>query len=375
MIHTFEISYSTVIESEVLALMDAFGFPQQKVRKVIDFRPSKRKACVRQPIPRQYAGIGIKHAQMYREIDKQTGGAAYSFSLKLEPQVMLVHHRTIDLYRATNENNELLRHAFHAAMNNFIDDTSIPNITELDFWNCKRIDYTHNLVFGSSDDKQLFLDLSKKTSKYTRQREKRSIKGVDKYDQSTAEANRSSKVTFYDKQREIQDKREGMPEDEKERLMRAAENIVRYEVQCKYGKVMSIKKSFSFPSRRIMYYLDEGVAHKVLLDTYKETVGTGDFYYFYRAKKIIEASAYSTRKRHTLFDWMRFVAQSRSLYRARQLFLARGHRIKKTKIVVQGTAATFTQHIKDVEAIGLNPIMIPKDWGVKEFKNPIAQLR
>ena len=312
---------------------------------------------------------GIKDFFVLRRDDDLTGYPQYFAILELEPLVMLLGARTVDLFRADPYNVALLKARFQTIMEAYIPDRWF---SSLDSWNCRRVDYTFNFRFDRIQDKLLFLYLTKKTSLHVRRQPKR-ILCLKIHEQSTAEGNDSVKLLFYDKARQIEETYNNFPIYQKRELMLDAENIVRFEVQCKKGRVLSLQRKYRFPNRNIIHYLNEDIAQEILFDEYTKSVGRGNFFSLYWGKKEIDKSNFSAPKKLRLVQLLQLIAQARHVSIAKKQFIV-GTRIKRTDIVVKGSAATFRHYLHDLAELGINPMLIPKDWKVTHFTNPIEQL-
>ncbi|MBR0290407.1 MAG: hypothetical protein IJQ82_15655 [Selenomonadaceae bacterium] len=192
-------------------------------------------------------------------------------------------------------------------------------------------------------------------------------------DQSTAEGNDSVKIMFYDKARQIDETYNNFPLCQQLELMLDAENIVRFEVQCKKGRVLTLQRKYRFPNRNILHFLNEDIVQEILLDEYLKTVGSGNFFSLYWAKKEIDKSNFSAPKKLHLVQLLQLIAQARHVSIAKKQFIA-STRIKRTDIVVKGSDATFRNYLRDLTELGINPMLIPKDQKFTHFSNPIGQL-
>lgn len=381
--HTIEISLPPFTDTtQAERLLRLFHMPQYKIDKIIKFRPDHRKAVITHKLSKDYPDMGIKHVRMYRdEASPISGGRMFILYLKIEPQMMLEGKRTINLFHCLPDNIAKLEEVFHEAITNFISEDEYPEFVNLNYWNCSRIDYTQNLMFESDEEASLFLSLSKRTSRYLRRRPVKlkpqdSEEPIDK-EQSTAEINKSSKIIFYKKKKQIMESYGGMPQEEMQHLLEDAEGIIRYEVQCKGGKVNSLKRARQLSSRSISHFLSEELANYLLYKSYCETIGRGDFMYLPMMEKAIKQSGYATRLKNSLIKTEHLIAQSRSIAQGRANFISGDYRVKGLGII-GGTEVTFRTHLNKMAGININPYPIPKDWikgKEKILANPIDQIR
>lgn len=365
MIHTFTLIQSLNLD-QLNDIIARFHFNQLECAQLFG---NDRFQTVRRVLSTSHQDSGIKHFFVLRRDDDQTGCPLYFAILELEPLVMLLGARTVDLFRADPCNVALLQERFQTIMEAYIPDRWF---SSLDSWNCRRIDYTFNFRFDCIHDKLFFLDMTKKTSLHVRRKPKRIFR-LKINDQSTAEGNDSVKLLFYDKARQIAETYNNLPMSQQRELMFDAENIVRFEVQCKKGRVLTLQRRYHFPNKNILHYLNEDIAQEILLDEYTKSVGSGNFFSLYWVKKEINKSNFSAPKKLRLVQLLQLIAQARHVSIAREQFIA-GTCIKRTNIIVKGSDSTFRHYLHDLEELGINPMLIPKDWKVTHFTNPIEQL-
>ena len=365
MIHTFSLIQSLGLE-QLDYLTERLHFDQLERNRLFG---NEHFQTVHRFFSTPHQEFGIKDFFVLRRDDDLTGCPMFFAILEIEPLVMLLGARTVDLFFADSYNVSLLQERFLSVMQTYFSDSCF---SYLDFWNCRRIDYTFNFFFDRIEDKLLFLNMTKKTSRHVRRQPKR-IFALKIYDQSTAEGNNSVKILFYDKSRQIEETYKHLPISQQRELMLAAENIVRFEVQCKKGRVLSLQRKYRFPNRNILHFLNENIAQEILLDEYTKSVGRGNFFSLYWAKKEIDKSNFSASKKIHLVQLLQLIAQARHVSIAREQFI-KGTRIKRTNITVKGSDSTFRHYLRDLADLGINPMLIPKERKVTHLTNPIGQL-
>ncbi len=357
MVHTFDIGMMFYGRDEAIELMKLFNFSRPSVRK-FDIKEYARKDMGR-------IRKGIKYFQMTKCMyEEQCIG--YSFTIRMEPWLFITQKESIDLFFCSSENIDALTALFKTFMIQYVRGTGYDYLAELSVWNCRRIDYTHNIHFDDKLGADTFYKLSKRTSLHRRTAVKRR-KDEKKFAQSTAEGNRSNKSIFYDKRAQIEEDYAGMDSDDLDDLMESAENVIRYELQCYKGKVSTIMRKYKLKDRSIIRFLDECIANDLLFKQYEASIGYGDFYELYRAKSRImhyegelsKGQRITPGMREKLVQFMQLVADTRSLEVARQCF-PEGRTIKNSNIFVQGSDNTFLGRIKDLAAMGINPVAIPR---------------
>lgn len=365
MIHTFSLIQSLGLE-QLDYLIERLHFDQLERDRLFG---NERFQTVHRFFSSPHQECGIKDFFVLRRDDELTGCPMFFAILEMEPMVMLLGARTVDLFKADPYNVAQLKARFQAIMEQYL-----PNrwFSSLDSWNCRRVDYTFNFRFDRIQDKLLFLDMTKKTSRHVRRQPKR-IFTLKIFNQSTAEGNNSVKLLFYDKSRQIAETYNDLPISQQRELMLAAQNIVRFEVQCKKGRVLTLQRKYRFPNRNILHFLNEDIAQEILIDEYTKSVGRGNFFSLYWAKKEIDKSKFSSSKKLHMVQLLQLIAQARHVSIAREQFIA-GTRIKRTNITVKGSDSTFRHYLRDLADLGINPMLIPKERKVTHLTNPIEQL-
>ena len=365
MVHTVELIQSLEQEavSDIITSLKITEQEQDQLFSDTKFQSVRRSLNSHDP------ETGIKKFAIFRRDDNQTGYTAYYASVEIEPLVMIKEKLTVDLFEATPVNVLTLRFRFRAVMSRYFSHESLINLQS---WLCRRIDYTFNFRFNNTADKDLFLELTRKTSHYVRKHLKR-VSRLALKNQSAAEGNSSVKVIFYDKSKQIEKVYNDIPSSQKQSLLDAADNFIRFEVQCLKGRVLSLRRKNRFSDRCILHYLNEDIAKDVLISEYRNSVGLGDFYSFYWAKKRIEQSSFSPKKKQSLVRLLQLIAQARHVSIAKEQFI-KGMKIKRTDITVQGSITTFKSYLRDFNSLGINPMLIPKERKITHFTNPIVQL-
>ena len=170
---------------------------------------------------------------------------------------------------------------------------------------------------------------------------------------------KSITINCYRKSKELQDRREKGSTIITQEIINEAEDIIRFEVQCKYHKVYSLLKSVNESTSFFNKYSDLLGYKACLLPIncyYKVTIGAGDWYSLSEAQKIIEKCGFNKQKAERLLNVLREVSQCRSLAEA------------KAKHQDSDLAA-FKRTVKDLADIGINPVTIPREWSIKHIPN------
>jgi len=142
--------------------------------------------------------------------------------------------------------------------------------------------------------------------------------------------------------------------------MDEAQDIIRFEVQCKYRKMYTLSKQAmdagAFSYNKYQSLLAPDMCGKIIREYFKKTIGMGDWYTLQEAFKKIAACNFNSQKENRLCSALQEVSQCRSL--------------SKAKAKHQGNDLdAFKRTIKDLSDIGINPVTIPKEWGVAHIPN------
>lgn len=172
----------------------------------------------------------------------------------------------------------------------------------------------------------------------------------------------SVNINCYRKAVELQQRAEKTKGDTKEVLLeisQAAQDIIRFEVQCKYPKMHALSMQTGgcdFTLNKYFDLLGDPTCLKQINNYYKKTIGAGDWFSLAVAQRIIKKKRFNSQKEVRLLNALREVSQCRSLAVA--------------KAKHQGSdLAAFKRTLKDLTEIGINPVTIPRDWGIKHIPN------
>ena len=134
----------------------------------------------------------------------------------------------------------------------------------------------------------------------------------------------------------------------------AAQNIIRFEIQCKYHKTYAL--SHKTEKVEINELLSPFNCVKVVSNYYKRIISSGDWYTLQEAIHIVEEQHFNSQKEKRLVNALQIVNQCRSL--------------AKAKASCQGyELAVFKRTLNELSSLNINPVTIPKEWGIKHIPN------
>lgn len=287
-----------------------------------------------------------------------TSNGYYRIYLRVEPQTLIKGRRTIDVFECSTDSVTKLRSAL---------DNVIENISSIlpysDRWSVSRIDFTMNL-----------------TSEYVKECVALAKKGKDPYQYtdpvnkpgSSYRKSKSVILNYYDKFDHVSKKINIDSYDAY--LLEEAQNIYRIEVQClNHNKLKHIRKKFELSSESNLYtYLRSDIAEWAFLSYYDSVIGRADYYSLAAAIKIVKSKEWNNRKKENVVKWLKLIAQARSISKARQQFVE-GTTLDHSTFV-KGSLNTFRNYEKACREINVNPVTIPKDWGIKYIPNPVKSI-
>ncbi len=134
--------------------------------------------------------------------------------------------------------------------------------------------------------------------------------------------------------------------------LEAARDMIRFEVQCKYIKTYNLSQKVI----EDMSLLKNETCYGILRDYFRKTVGGGDWYTLQEAIRIIKFNHFNQQKERRLIEALQFVNQCRSVSKAKQM--CSDDELEK-----------FKRTLTDISDLRINPVTIPKEWGIKHIQN------
>lgn len=138
-------------------------------------------------------------------------------------------------------------------------------------------------------------------------------------------------------------------------------DLIRFEVQCKYPKVYAISSKIekrAGGSHSIL--MKEMISDKVCRDTiekyFHKIVRKGNYFTLDGARWMVEAYHFRRDKEERLIEVLEFISECRGIAKAKDKF--RGEELKE-----------FKRSLKDLDEIFVNPVTIPRNWGIDYIPN------
>ncbi|MGM8215814.1 phage/plasmid replication domain-containing protein [Bacillaceae bacterium W0354] len=233
--------------------------------------------------------------------------------------------------------------------------------THFDNHTLTRIDYRYDVEIPEEKHRELIFHLFEKyTNKYFY---KQKIKwGKDstgkplKYETSQYHKNKSVEFIIYDKEEERNAK---IKNGEDIKVEHYEKNVIRYELRLKNRHLNAMKRADKGKGRpkKLKVYFNDQLYKQYMSKHILPIARRGDFYKINKAEKIIENSHFTKNKKQKLRTFL--VNISKNGIDAPKKYLS---------------PPTYRQYLKDIESLGVNPILIPKNRSdfPSHFKNPFT---
>ena len=143
-------------------------------------------------------------------------------------------------------------------------------------------------------------------------------------------------------------------------MLDESQDIIRFEVQCKYLKMYALnrwaEKSGNHKTNKYESLLTNEMCSEIVSDYYKKTIGKGDWNSQQYAVRRIRLCKFNSQKEKRLIDTLNFVNGCKTLSDAKSAF--KGDDLK-----------AFKRTLNDLSNLGINPVVIPKNWEIKYIPN------
>ena len=138
------------------------------------------------------------------------------------------------------------------------------------------------------------------------------------------------------------------------KILESAKDILRLEIQCKKGKTDYIKYKYNFDIKYLGYFTSEELSLKIIASYFYKIIGKGDYYKLDKARAIINSSQHTKATKDKLINVLELINKHKSIDKARE-----NSNYSKD---------SFNRYIKQIRALGVNPITIPRRWTIDNLK-------
>lgn len=140
----------------------------------------------------------------------------------------------------------------------------------------------------------------------------------------------------------------------------AAKDIIRFEVQCKYHKIYDLSRkveaSGDHDVNKYKSLLAQVACVNIINDYFNKAIEKGDWHTLHDAIRIIESKHFNRQKEKRLIDALYLVNTYRSIAKAKAIYQ-------------DDELDAFKRTLKDLSNLNINPVTIPKWWGIKHIPN------
>lgn len=137
-------------------------------------------------------------------------------------------------------------------------------------------------------------------------------------------------------------------------------NIIRFEVQCKYNKVYSMLRAIveNAPySNKVLYeLLSADFSKKVISNYFSRVILGGDYYTLQYAIQLIQSYCFKGQKEQRLINTLNLINQCRGISKA-------------LDTLTDEESRGFIYALNELEQIKINPVTMPKEFGIKRIPN------
>lgn len=143
-------------------------------------------------------------------------------------------------------------------------------------------------------------------------------------------------------------------------ILEAAQDIIRFEVQCKYHKTFTLnQKAEALGNHDLNKYktiLGQAFYNEQVYSYWNKVIGKGDWYSMQEAIRIIQSKPFNSQKENRLIEALHSVSQHRSIATAKSLL--EGYRLE-----------AFKRTLNELSNLNINPVTIPKRWNICHIPN------
>lgn len=338
MLHTIELT--TRVEASIFyALRRAYG---------MQVFPISQKT-------EEFRNYGFREVQL--NINDINGMINRLVVIRLNPKVLLDTQETLLSTQASEMH--LIAKAFNERKLSIFGESS-KELPDFDQWTCRRIDYCIDVV---TEHVSSYVTLFQRCKLPSHHYDIMVKKKGSSYMKSL-----SVTLNFYDKFDQFKKHLLALDKTMTHKELNEVTNMLRFEIQCKRSKTDYIKRREGFDSKSIEHFLDPLLSNKLILDYYDKSIGAGDFYSLHTARAIVERADIQLRTKQTLLSMLKLIAQARSVEKARVQFIA-GVDIG-VGTIIKGSRKAFNDNLKKIRLLGVNPVTIPRNWGIAFLPNP-----
>lgn len=143
-------------------------------------------------------------------------------------------------------------------------------------------------------------------------------------------------------------------------VLDSATGVIRFEIQFKYYRTYrlskTVERSGNHDINKYESLLNLEMCTDIVNQYFNKVIGKGDWYTLQAAIHKIQSQHFNKQRENRLISALQHINQCRSLAKAKASF--QDNELK-----------SFKRTLKELSSLGINPVTIPKEWGVKHIPN------
>lgn len=258
----------------------------------------------------------------------------------------------------------ILESDFKLLQKNFESTVSdiLPAYTDINKWLLIRIDYNIDLKMSQKEVEHYITLLQRGGKHYSWKIHRLRDSTKEQHPKgSVIFDNQQYSINIYNKyfERQCAQIRRGVTDEQE---LQDSYGILRIEVQSKNKRIRRIKEQFynDIEGRPIEYFLKYEIAIPSIIKALKAIAVNGDYYSYRKALKIAREGIKRKDTLKSVGKFLESVSRYRSLWKAKKEYLRNGNKETSLETI-----------LKNLAKLNINPVTIPKSFGVKSMKNPI----
>ena len=166
---------------------------------------------------------------------------------------------------------------------------------------------------------------------------------------------KSVTINCYQKHKQLKAKFNDCPD------LETSQNLIRFEVQCKYLKTYLLSKDIKRKQELSEYdvireMLSEDFCKEIIKKYFNKVIRRGDYFTLNEAIRQVQLQHFSKKKEARLIMELRRINQFRGIY--------------KVRATLQGEELEmFRRTLRDLSEINVNPVTIPREWNITRIPN------
>lgn len=143
-------------------------------------------------------------------------------------------------------------------------------------------------------------------------------------------------------------------------ILDASYNIIRFEIQCKHPKTYSLsaisEQLGDTKTNKYKTLLSKNVCLDIIDKYYRKTIGMGDWYTLQEAIQKVKSECFNIQHENRLIAALQLINQKRNIPKAKEQ-------------LSNNELAQFKMTLKELSDLGINPVTIPRPWGISRIPN------